>query len=99
MKMLYLILPIVTVVSVGMRILPFLIGPSLQRFAFLQKLSMMLPSCLLILICAHTMKDTSIATPEIMAISCVLLTQYLFRTIIISMAIGIAVHQLLMHLV
>lgn len=101
MRTWYLVLPIVTLISVGMRLLPFLIAPFLQRFAFLQKLSTMLPCCLLILMTAHSMKEVPFTTapfaiPEIAALGCVLITQYCFRTLILSMLVGIATHQLLM---
>ncbi len=97
----YTLLPLVTAVSVGMRLLPFLIGPFLRKFAFLHKLSVMLPICLMTMIAAYTLKEVPFTAPpygipEIIGIASVLLAQYLFRTVVISMGIGMVMHQLLL---
>ncbi len=97
----YALLPLVTAISVGMRIMPFLIGPYLRRFTFLHKLSVMLPCCLIIMIGAYTVSETTTFTeapfglPDMAAIACVILIQIWLRSIIISMGLGMLIHQFL----
>lgn len=94
----YVLLSIAGAVSLGMRVLPFLFGSILRRFSFLHKLSVTLPFCLLVMITAYTMhtvnfKEAPFGLMEILALVAVVMTQIFFRTITISMLVGIAAYQ------
>ncbi len=96
----YTLLPLVTFISWGMRILPFAIGPYLKRFSFLNKLEAMLPCCLLIMITAYTIRDINFreapfGLPEIVALTGVVLTQVWLRSSLVSMIVGVLIHQFL----
>ncbi|MCP5469313.1 MAG: AzlD domain-containing protein [Chlamydiales bacterium] len=97
MKMWYSVLPFVAAISLSIRILPFIAGPFLKRFAFLERLALVLPSCLLILITAHSLPAQS-GLPEVAALGIVIIMQYFFRKLVLSMLVGMLTHQILMLL-
>ncbi|MFN0065404.1 MAG: AzlD domain-containing protein [Chlamydiales bacterium] len=95
----YILLPVVTAVSMGTRLLPFVFGSIFLKWKFLEKLSTVLPICLLIFIMAHTLQQGDLVhKEEAAALMAVLATQYFFRSLVLSMCAGVVVHQILLHL-
>lgn len=89
---------VMTLVSCGMRILPFIFSESMQKWAFLQRISVTLPACLTILLVAHCVESTTFGIAEAVGLSAVALTQALSRNILASMGVGVLLHQVVLHL-
>lgn len=87
-----------TVISFSLRYAPFAFSSWLQKWTFLEKLATTLPISILILLTAHNLQYTSCGIPEIIALLVVVITQVQFRSILLSMLLGVLCHQVLLRL-
>ncbi|MFZ0565107.1 MAG: AzlD domain-containing protein [Chlamydiales bacterium] len=92
-----LILIMMTLVSFSFRYAPFVLSRWLQKSTFLKKLGASLPLCILILLVAHTLQQTSCNIPEMIGLVAVVVAQLLFRNVLLSMIAGVFFHQILMR--
>ncbi len=94
------LLMVMTVISVGMRWIPFLFSKKLTAWKPLEKLSATLPLCIAILLVAHLLhqRHSTDYIPEIGGILAVMITQIWLHQLLLSMSVGIGIHQLLLHL-
>lgn len=93
-----LILIIMTIISFSFRYAPFVLSNWLQKWTFLEKLAATLPICILILLVAHNLEHASCGIPEMVGLLSVIVAQVLSRSILLSMAVGVFCHQLLMRI-
>ena len=91
------VLAVMTAVSFGFRILPFLFSTWLKRWTFLDKLGATLPVCLLLLLVAHNVQHMSCGLPEVIGLVVVVFAQIFFLSILLSMLLGVLFHQILMR--
>ena len=89
---------VMATISFGFRYAPFVLSKWLQRWSFLEKLAATVPACILILLVAHNLENTGCGIAEMGGLIAVIVMQLTFRSILTSMLLGVAVHQLLMHL-
>jgi len=89
---------LMTTISFSFRYAPFVLSNWLKKWTFLEKLAATLPVCILILLVAHNLEHTSCGLPEIVGLAAVVLAQVMFRSIMLSMVVGVFFHQLLMRL-
>lgn len=97
-----ILLVMMTGISFGMRFIPFLISDRFQKIPLIEKLSSTLPTCILLILVAHTLEGTKIShfpfgIPELSGLITVVLIQIAFRNILASMFAGMIIHQVLLH--
>jgi len=97
-----LLLAIMTTISASMRMMPFVFSKWMSKWSLLEKLATTLPLCISLLLVAHQLEPTPFkeypfGIPELTGIVSVLLIQILFRKILLSMGVGVVIHQLLTH--
>jgi branched-subunit amino acid transport protein AzlD len=97
-----LLLAVMTAISASMRLIPFVFSKWMSRWSLLEKLAAILPLCISILLVAHLLdassfKEYPFGVPQLSGIASVIFVQALFRKILLSMGVGVLVHQLLLH--
>jgi branched-subunit amino acid transport protein AzlD len=97
-----LLLLVMTTISASLRLIPFVFSKWLRKWTVLEKLAATLPLSISILLVAHLLETTSFklypfGIPEITGIVAVICAQLYFRNILLSMGVGVLLHQLLLH--
>ncbi len=95
-----MVIPLIlmTAIAFSFRYAPFVLSKWLKKLTLLEKLSAMLPVCILILLVAHNLEHSACGVAEIVGLLAVIGAQIFFRNILLSMAIGVFLHQLLMRI-
>ena len=93
-------LVVMTLISFAFRYAPFVVAKWLQKWTILEKLAHTLPICILMLLVAHNLDHApSCGLPEIIGLAAAVMAQLAFRSILLSMTLAVACHQLLLRII
>lgn len=95
------LLIMMTTIAATLRLIPFIFAKWLSRWTALTKVSATLPMCISILIVAYLVEPTirlyPFAIPELAGLSAVVFIQMWLRNLLLSMAAGVCVHQIVLN--